>query len=96
MEPNVLKALKKSIKLWQKRARGVYNVDPCPLCQEFKSKVTAVIICTECPVAILTGAPTCHNTPFYDYHQVKKKEGITPKTMLLAHKMTGVLVRCLP
>ena len=92
MDDKVLKALKKSIKLWHRRARGLREPRNCPLCRVFMDELTGRVSCKICPVKLTTGKASCKATPYYDYHN---EEGKGTK-MRLAHEMTGILIDCLP
>lgn len=64
MPAKTLRALKASIKKWEKCAAGEYTRDEvddsdCALCQLFPSD------CTGCPVMEKTRLEDCEGTPFY-------------------------------
>ncbi len=65
MNAETLKALKGSIKKWERIVRSTRSRDRgdenCPLCQEFDA------LCTGCPVATKTGYIGCHETPYQEW-----------------------------
>jgi len=81
MDKQTLKALKGSIKKWQKIVDGTgtdKGVDNCPLCELFWYSPN---FCDGCPVAERTGRPECEGTPYRDYrHAVADEDGESPKT----------------
>ena len=63
------KALKGSIKAWEKRAAGEYKastIDNCPLCMLHLMRPSGN--CVQCPVMAWTGKSFCGGTPVQDYH----------------------------
>ncbi len=73
MNKETLKALRRSIRKWEKLAEGKgadKGMDNCPLCKMFPS-------CQECPVFEKTGYRDCVETPYISWgvHHVKKHRG---------------------
>ena len=64
MNPETRKALKGSIKKWEKIVKSTKAVDKgdenCPLCSLFFDKIN----CGDCPVKISTGQGCCSGTPY--------------------------------
>lgn len=75
MDAKTLKALKGSIKKWERIAAGTgldKGDDNCPLCKVFKQ---GAVICGGCPVALHSGAVNCKNTPYLDWLNVENVIG---------------------
>ncbi len=78
------KALKGSIKAWEKRAAGEYKDatrENCPLCVLHLSVPHLMQLggtCAECPVMAWTGVMLCGGTPacFYGYKSYSPKTNI--------------------
>ncbi len=74
MDKSTLKALRGSIKKWEKIVDGSGADDGpanCPLCQKFFKNS-----CDGCPVAKKTESIGCFDTPFDDWDYLCNKEGI--------------------
>jgi hypothetical protein len=74
MKPETLKALKGSIRKWQRIVDGSGEddgCDNCPLCDRFN--YAPPYSCTRddggecCPVFVATGEPYCSNSPYPDW-----------------------------
>lgn len=70
MSPATLKALRGSIKKWERIATGK-GIDKggenCPLCQLF---ILPNDSCAGCPIATRTKQSDCHGTPYMEWHDV--------------------------
>lgn len=68
MAPEVLEALRGSIKKWEGIVAGTTRDEGgrnCPLCQMFVHGKAAT--CRGCPVRTRTGKSSCDGTPYYYY-----------------------------
>ena len=66
MKKKTLKALKGSIKKWEKIVAGTgtdEGLDNCPLCKVFYADFT----CQDCPVYKKTGQILCAGSPYTEY-----------------------------
>ena len=73
MAAQTLKALKGSIRKWERIVTGEgYDAgrDNCPLCKVFLKKPR----CGGCPVAIATGKPNCEGSPYWKFVDLDKDE----------------------
>lgn len=74
MNKQTLKALRGSIKKWERivtghgRDEGSKN---CPLCQEFMFRDRP---CYGCPVMKRTGQASCRGTPYMEFYHVASEE----------------------
>lgn len=69
MDARTLKALKGSIKKWERIVAGTEEdngIDNCPLCTEFFANAGEVL-CEGCPVSAATGLNDCRGTPYQDW-----------------------------
>lgn len=67
MTPKALKALKGSIRKWQRIVNGTgkdRGADNCPLCKAYPR-----LDCAGCPVKKATGYDQCAETPYRDYRR---------------------------
>jgi len=102
MTEKALKALRGSIKKWEKivNGKGEDNAAAnCPLCEEFLEEN-----CVECPIAIIT-VPFCEASPYvdwcthqYDIHNKIRTPHIVicPRCKKLAGKELKFLQKLLP
>lgn len=71
MDDKILKALKKSIKTWEKRVKAKHpskvliSYRGCALCAAV-NELAEYTTCNGCPVQESVGEPNCFETPFYD------------------------------
>ncbi len=73
------KALKGSIKKWEKIVNGTgwdEGTTNCPLCRLYHIKYVRTIGCTGCPIKTVTGEKYCNNTPLDLYRPRDPKSGI--------------------
>lgn len=74
MNANTLKALRGSIKKWERIATG-HGKDGgstnCPLCKEFLSQNSP---CHGCPVMQRTGQASCRDTPYVNFYHIASAE----------------------
>jgi hypothetical protein len=71
VDKSTLKALRGSIRKWQRIAAGTTmdrGTKNCPLCKEFFDDATYE--CGGCPVAKKTGLSMCRGTPYIPYNNV--------------------------
>lgn len=73
MKKKVLKALKRSIKKWEKKAEQTideldFGPESCPLCELFHPSINDKILwgsaCIECPIYEKTNEKYCNKTPY--------------------------------
>ena len=62
MSARKLKALQRSIAIWELRAKGELPDVSCPLCVVFRTP-----LCGVCPVKERTGRISCCDTPYWDW-----------------------------
>lgn len=78
MTPKTLKALKGSIKKWNKVILGApeAGTDDCPLCQIFNNDpvMRGVAPCKGCPVREKTGLPFCGGTSYREWYLTSAKQ----------------------
>lgn len=70
MEQRALKALKGSIRKWEKIVAGTgrdKGGDNCPLCLEFNDRFSQEPVCEGCPVYEKTGKTLCDNSPYDEW-----------------------------
>jgi len=101
MDKKTLKALKKSIRKWEKIVAGEgedRGCDNCALCKLF-----AEYECAGCPVYVETGETSCQGTPFHEWarhHEEKHLTGVLkikcPECKELAQKELEFLKSLLP
>lgn len=69
MTPKALRALKDSIKHWERLVKNPYEpIGPkvCPLCKAYKQLQEVSQHCVGCPVFKSTGVSYCNSTPYQD------------------------------
>lgn len=94
MTPVALKALKGSIRKWQKIVDGTgedRGPDNCPLCQQFFEKN-----CVGCPVRMATGKPRCGSTPYDDWGCLDTAIAYDDNAIVIAVKELRFLKGLLP
>lgn len=88
MNAKTLKALKGSIRKWQRIVNGTgedHGPDNCPLCKQFwhYDDYTDIISCGGCPVATHTGQYGCKDTPYDDFQEKATKSNATKELNFL-------------
>lgn len=77
-DAKTLKALKGSIRKWEKIVTGTgvdKGKDNCPLCQKFQDRNPALgADCIGCPVAIAAKMRYCRNTPYEEWDRRSEPE----------------------
>jgi len=69
MEPKTLKALKSSIKYWNRIMNGqcsMTGAKGCALCRMFRNSI-GLLDCSECPIYSFTTFASCGNTPVDEF-----------------------------
>jgi hypothetical protein len=110
MNPKILKALKESIKHWQRLATGTRLLDEgmygedCALCNIcYRHAWTSADMCPTCPIAQRLGMGACKAGPWVDCCDFKKhfdgeEDGLyqQPEFQKRAHRMLQFLQSLLP
>ena len=98
MPPKTLKALKGSIRKWERvvtgkgKDEGYWN---CPLCIRFMSEGEKG--CGDCPVAEKTGETGCEGSPYQEWSDMDDNDfANTPKLKAIARKEVKFLKSLLP
>ena len=85
MQPKTLEALKASIKIWERRAKGETDDTNCPLCEIHCSRCTASYeYCNNCPVYEKTAVKFCQATPYPAWRRSQDMRG-SAAAMTVAH-----------
>ncbi len=77
MKPEILTALRGSIKKWEDIVAGTgvdHGSSNCPLCQLFTPTGGHCPDCEQCPIVDISGEIKCWNTPYgdWDWHLMKE------------------------
>jgi hypothetical protein len=90
MKPETLKALKGSIRKWERIVAGTgtdMGMQNCPLCQRFKTFDCTTDDGEVCPVAASKGPgnSSCSSTPYADW-ELAQQEHAHPHTLSMAYR----------